>query len=319
MKKKQLKPYQSIVFFVLVMAAFITLCVPAQRALGMGGLMITELMFLGCSLLCVWVCKVDFKEVFPIKKLQAAPICGSLLLWIGAYLGTMVVSIFLMWMMPGQFMGVSQSLNDTMSSVPLILSVLIAAVMPAICEESVFRGVILNGLSHGKYKWAAILTTGILFGIMHLNFIRFFPIVILGVAMAYIMYETKNMLYPMMLHLGNNMLSLFSGNSVADSTLQSSIGLLEQSGMMQLSFGIYMTFAAVVPFLVYTAAYLLRRTNTDKGTVTYLPTKGRWVMLSILIALTAVLFLGGILICVLAFVWHPDMINGIISTTDRII
>lgn len=68
------------------------------------------------------------------------------------------------WLFPEQMFGTSSALNDIIASVPLLVSVFITAVMPAVCEEAMHRGVILHSLKSLKREWVIVLIMGILLG-----------------------------------------------------------------------------------------------------------------------------------------------------------
>ena len=82
--------------------------------------------------------------------------------------------------------------------------------MPAICEELVFRGVITNGLKENGTKVAVVLSA-VLFALMHQNLQQFFYQLFLGGVMAYIVLKTGNILYTMLLHFLNNFCVLLDG------------------------------------------------------------------------------------------------------------
>ena len=46
---------------------------------------------------------------------------------------------------------------------------IVAALLPAICEELVFRGTVAQSLAQSKNKWAALAISGALFAIFHAN------------------------------------------------------------------------------------------------------------------------------------------------------
>ena len=55
--------------------------------------------------------------------------------------------------------------------------------MPAICEEMFFRGFILTSFKNNQNHIKVLLYfPGILFGIMHMDFIRIIPTSILGIS-----------------------------------------------------------------------------------------------------------------------------------------
>jgi len=77
------------------------------------------------------------------------------------------------------------------------------AVLPAIIEELLFRGLILQGLL--KYGHVvAIIFSSLLFSIFHLNPSQTVYQFILGAICAVIYLRTKNMWYPIILHFINN-------------------------------------------------------------------------------------------------------------------
>ena len=75
----------------------------------------------------------------------------------------------------------------------LLLNLLIVAVMPAICEEIFFRGFILTSFKGNKKSYGgAIIFSGILFGLMHMDFIRIVPTSFLGIAFAYAVCKSNS-------------------------------------------------------------------------------------------------------------------------------
>lgn len=292
-KKRQLRPWQGLLFFVLVMLVMYFVCSWMQYYWGMAGLAATELLLLCMAVLYVWILKADFKEVFPFRKLEAAPFFGTILVWIGGYLLIMVVSAVLMYLFPDAYFAVSEGLEEFMADTNPLAEFFITAFMAAVCEEAVTRGVIQTSFYPIKSKWAVILLVAVIFGIFHMDPIRFLPTVLLGGMMAYVVYETRNLFYGMLFHFVNNgfisIVSLFQTRST-----DAGIALLkEQPALMLISIGSYMMMACVAPFLMYTAAYLVRMGNARGEKVTYFPKKRKGLVLGLLIAATAILLVGG--------------------------
>ena len=85
----------------------------------------------------------------------------------------------------------------------LLLNLLLLALLPAIFEEFVFRGMIYNGLCrYGKY--AAIFGSALLFALMHGGIEQTVYPFIVGIIMSLVMYKTNNVLYTMIIHFCNN-------------------------------------------------------------------------------------------------------------------
>jgi len=86
----------------------------------------------------------------------------------------------------------------------LALSVFALAVTPAVCEEALFRGAILQGLRRQFTVPVSCLLTGILFGIMHGDVWRFVPTTILGVLLSWVALTSGSIIPSMLVHVLNN-------------------------------------------------------------------------------------------------------------------
>ena len=86
----------------------------------------------------------------------------------------------------------------------LLLNIIIVALMPAICEEIFFRGFVLTSFKGQKPYKIAIIASGILFGFMHMDFLRIIPTSILGMIFAYTVYKSGSIFIAMILHFINN-------------------------------------------------------------------------------------------------------------------
>ena len=88
-----------------------------------------------------------------------------------------------------------------------VLNVVILAVLPAIFEELIFRGIILNGIKEME-ETKAVFFSAFLFALFHGNASQTIYQFILGVVLAYVVVLTKNLLSAMVLHFTNNFVVL---------------------------------------------------------------------------------------------------------------
>ena len=89
-----------------------------------------------------------------------------------------------------------------------ILVVAVVAVVPAICEETMFRGFIQKSFELKiKPVWAALITA-IFFGIYHFNPYGMIPLIILGFYFGFAAYMSNSILVPMSLHFTNNFIAI---------------------------------------------------------------------------------------------------------------
>lgn len=82
------------------------------------------------------------------------------------------------------------------------------AILPAICEEFLHRGVLLNGLKEIGIK-KAILISSLMFGLLHFNINQFFYATILGMLMALVSVVSKSIYPAMIIHFINNAISVY--------------------------------------------------------------------------------------------------------------
>jgi uncharacterized protein len=254
-KSKQLKPYQGIAVFILVLLAMLLVAAPIQRTWGMYGVALTELIILLLAVIPAIILKANLKEIFPLKKPLLRQIFGVLLIWNGSYVAVLLITLVIGYFFPEGLTKVSSGLQNTFTSVPMGVAFFIIAVMPAICEEALHRGLILSTLSTINNKWIIVLTMGVIFGVFHLDLYRFLPTAVLGMAMTYIMIETRNMLLPILFHFINNALTTF-----ISFTTKSQAALLEMnSGTMLNAISVYLIIGSVIPFLLLSGARLIHR------------------------------------------------------------
>ena len=93
----------------------------------------------------------------------------------------------------------------------ILLNAFIIVILPAFGEEMMFRGT-LQPLLHKIFKnsHAAVLLTAFAFSFIHFQFMTFIPRFVLGAILGYLYLYGKNIWYPILGHLTNNMLSFIT-------------------------------------------------------------------------------------------------------------
>lgn len=81
------------------------------------------------------------------------------------------------------------------------------AITPAIIEEILMRGIILDGYRN-KPKVIAALLNGFMFGMLHLNSFQFFHTFIAGFIASYVVFATNSIFAGITIHMINNGLPL---------------------------------------------------------------------------------------------------------------
>lgn len=91
----------------------------------------------------------------------------------------------------------------------LWIAILVIAILPAIGEEIVFRGLIQNELFRGtKNIHLSIWIAAILFSAIHLQFFGFLPRLMLGALFGYLYYWSGNLSLAILAHFVNNGVSV---------------------------------------------------------------------------------------------------------------
>lgn len=232
MERKKLKPWVGVLFLAIVLAMAQFVCFPIQKAIGLWGLAVTELILLAMAIGAALICKQNLKEVFPIKLPKLREVLGVLIFWVGGILATYMATYIFTLFFPEEMAAVSGGLNSIVSSKGMILGILIASVMPAICEEAVHRGFILHTFKGIKKPWVIVLSMGILFGVFHLDFYRFIPTAILGACMTWVMLKTENMLMPALYHGTNNLVPVLLSIALQDTVAYVTAETAEGQGAM---------------------------------------------------------------------------------------
>ncbi|MBR5028313.1 MAG: CPBP family intramembrane metalloprotease [Bacteroidales bacterium] len=98
-----------------------------------------------------------------------------------------------------------------------LLNLLIMAVIPAVCEEFVFRGVVQKTMAEWlRNPHVAIIIVAAIFSITHFDLFLFVPRFVLGIFLGYIYYYTKTIWASTLAHFANNatVVVLFYCNSL---------------------------------------------------------------------------------------------------------
>ena len=307
-RRRKLKPWHGIAFFLLIMLAFFTVCAYLQIRFGMYGLAATELIIFVMAGGFVLLMRVPLREVFPIRRPSAARIFGTLLLWVCAYITAMAAVGILAYYFPAQVLGTNNALSSFMVSVPLAVSFIITAVMPGICEEAVHRGVILHSMLPLRKKWVIVLVMGVIFGLFHADIWRFLPTALLGAMLSYIMLETENMVYPALFHCVNNAVPLLLLYAVPGAGSAEQLQLAGELRMPLASVAVYVILAAVVPYGLYFGNYLLKLKDRRRE---LFPKETRTRTVTMLTALTVSLFMAGVVLFLAGILLDQELFQQI--------
>ena len=142
---------------------------------------------------------------------------------------------------------------------------LVLVICAPIMEELLFRKAIIDRTAHYG-EGLSLLFSGLLFGLFHGNLVQFSYAFLIGMLFGFIYIKTRNILYPIALHVGINFLGSFVSSIILDvSGAMDIMSITDQAEMMSAImeniggmaiYGLYslliigMTIAGIVLFIV---------------------------------------------------------------------
>lgn len=151
-----------------------------------------------------------------VSELRLAPFgIGHILLIISAVITISAASLLIRYHTAGygalsssyDLYGVFISKNDGGVGNTLYL-ILAYAALPAICEETVFRGLLCAEYQH-RSSFSAVFMSSLFFAMIHFDTENFLSLFLAGVVLALTLYATRSLLAAIAVHFCQNLLSVF--------------------------------------------------------------------------------------------------------------
>ncbi len=154
--------------------------------------------------------KKDVLEGYKFKKISKKAVFISVLIGIVVYFLNSYIASFFVFIL--SLFGFSSS---SVVSIPtvypvwlLLINIIFTAVLPAFCEETVHRGMLLSEIKK-KNVVKAIIISSLLFGLLHINIYQFFYATILGALLAVITLASNSIYPAMIIHFMNNAINVY--------------------------------------------------------------------------------------------------------------
>ena len=160
--------------------------------------------------------KTKVKQTFSFyrfRKISIKSVIVSILIGVIVYFLNVFVAAFFNGILQGfGYKFTSGTLPGSYSIGMLILNLFVTAVLPAVCEETAHRGMLLKCLAPLGKK-SAIIISALLFGLLHMNIEQFFYATLIGLLLGYLATVTETIYPAMIIHFMNNAISVFMGYS----------------------------------------------------------------------------------------------------------
>ncbi len=160
--------------------------------------------FLGGSLLMIRCYRLETRQALALRPVRPAVWVAVALGAPGLFLSGITLARFSGWLFPIPRRWLEEFTRTLLPpGLPLWELLLILAVLPAVCEEIAFRGVLLHGLRQRFHPVLLCLVVGTVFGLFHMDLARLLPTAFLGTALAAVTLLTGS-LYPAIVWHGLN-------------------------------------------------------------------------------------------------------------------
>lgn len=172
------------------------------------------------ALLGIYLSKVPFKKYIENKLDSKIKLLYCFLLFLGAYFISLLVGGLLETFIPS---------NDSLNSVFIQgfnswIGIVAIVILAPICEELLFRGVILRGFLKNYGPATSVIMTAVLFGVFHFNPIQSVTAGILGLALGWMFVKTGSLWICILFHALYNGFStllyfISSNGNIGDMTM----------------------------------------------------------------------------------------------------
>ncbi len=140
----------------------------------------------------------------------------------------------------------------------LMLNIFMIAVLPAIGEELLFRGIIQKYLTLiFKNAHVGIIVAAFLFSAFHMQFYGFIPRMLLGMLLGYMLLWSKSLWVPIIAHFTNNAIAVVTYYYISKGAINEDVETFGSDGQATI-------FALISFALVGTVVYIFHKLKKDK-------------------------------------------------------
>ena len=194
-----------VVFFTLLsMAMLVYVGIPLQQNNLVSGLILTELLiFLLLPLAFAYYLKLDLKRTFRLKAPSGITALSALVMSVGLALTISGISYVQNWIfpVPKELADYFDKVLKTLYGRSFLSAFALIAILPALCEEMTFRGMVFSGLQYRTRAIHAIVITAFLFAVFHLSLHRFTGVFLIGLAATYVVWISNSIFTGMLMHM----------------------------------------------------------------------------------------------------------------------
>ena len=171
------------------------------------GLLATQGIVAGVPVLMTLYTKKDWKKTFRIRLCRPGFLVGGIFLILGAIALGMIVTSITSVLFPNSADAMTTSM-DEIYRMGYGASILIVALLPAVCEELLFRGFLYSSFEARMTQGKAIVLVSVIFGLYHMNVVQSTTTAVIGLAICYLSAQSESLVPGILMHFLNNALSV---------------------------------------------------------------------------------------------------------------
>ncbi len=204
-----------LVFLIVLVLSLLLAPEPRAEAAVVQSVALQLFLVLGVPLVLASLLRSDSRVIFSLCPTSAMNLVWSLVLAIGLICVLDEVA-FLQFRLTGISAGVSPEIQRLLraASISQFLWILFAlALVPAVCEEFLFRGFLFGSFQAARGPAQALMLSAVLFGIFHRNLQTLLPTTLAGVALAFIVLRSGSLYNAVIAHAAVNTWAIIVANA----------------------------------------------------------------------------------------------------------
>jgi sodium transport system permease protein len=202
---------EALVLFGICVGAFFYTMPFLQGVNILGGLVSAQILTIALpALLAPRLCRLPFLPTLRLQLPSVTSVLGGILL----VPSLVAISSLLVNLQSVALPGAERYLQALMDFIMpkgtnIVMAYFAIALVPAVCEELLFRGAIQGLLRKSMRPMFLIPTVGLLFGLMHASSVRLLPTTFMGMVFAGVAEVTGSIVPCMIMHACNNALGVY--------------------------------------------------------------------------------------------------------------
>ncbi len=153
--------------------------------------------------------QIPFGVVIVTKpRVKPLAIVAVVAITIGVFMQNLFFAQAFSWLMEAIGVEMSVTMPSLNTAGNIITAIAIMCILPALGEESMFRGAMLQSIKEESGNLSAIVLSGAIFAFSHMNTAQLLHQFILGMLLAYVVIRSGNIIYAMIIHFLNNLFAI---------------------------------------------------------------------------------------------------------------